>query len=159
VSFITSIFAMWQLLTGDITVRLYMIYVVLLFATHHADILYRLRRFEKKLDNIITANYFLMAMVVIMLFAVILAVDAASLGEFFYRLLAALGITDATLTITAIIMHKLFLQKHPELAASADQDASAQSKSFWKNPLVILLMIFLAFQIIGSIFALVFQGF
>lgn len=158
-SFVTSIFAIWQLLDSNLTLKLYLLYGVLLFANLHADVLYRIRRFESKIDNIVTANYFLMTMVVIMLSVVIFSDNRANLGEFFYRILAALGIIDATTTITTIIMHKLYLQKHPELAASAEQTGSAQSKSFWKNPLVVLLLIFLAFQVIGSLVALLVNGF
>lgn len=56
-SFITSVFAIWELLTGKFTTQLYLGYGVLLFATLHADVLYRIRGFEKKIDTVITANY------------------------------------------------------------------------------------------------------
>jgi hypothetical protein len=159
VSFITSIFAIWQVIEGEFTLKLYMFYGVLLFATLHADVLYRIRRFEQKIDKVVTANYFLMSMVVALLTIVIFSSQPSDLSEFFYRLLAAAGIVDATLTITAIIMHKMYLQRHPELAAEAKKATSAHSRSFWQNPLVILLLIFLAFQIIGSLIALLMNGF
>lgn len=159
VSFVTSVFAIWQLLDSSLTLKLYMAYGVLLFATLHADVLFRIRRFEKRIDNVVTANYLFMAIVVAMLFVVIFSDSPSDLGEFYYRLLAAFGIIDATMTITAIIMHKLYLQKHPTLAVSAAQTATAQSKNFWKNPLVILLIIFLAFQVVGSLIALLMNGF
>ena len=159
VSFITSVFAIWQLLDGSLTLKLYMSYGVILFATLHADVLYRIRGFEKRIDNVVTANYFFMAIVVAMLFVIIFSDSPSDLGEFYYRLLAAVGIIDATITITAIIMHKLYLQKHPVLAASSAQTPTAQSKNFWKNPLVILLLIFLAFQVIGTIIGLLVSGF
>lgn len=159
ISFITSVFAIWQLLDGTLTLKLYMSYGVILFATLHADVLYRIRGFEKRIDNVVAVNYFFMAIVVGMLFVVIFSSSPSDLGEFYYRLLAAVGIVDATMTITAIIMHKMYLQKHPVLAASVVQAATAQSKNFWKNPLVILLLIFLAFQVIGSLIALVMRGF
>lgn len=158
-SFITSIFAIWEILSGTLSFRLYLAYIVMLFATLHADVLYRIRRFEASIDTMVAVNYVLMTTVVLMLWAVIFVSDPSDLGEFFYRLLAAAGIVDATLTITAIIMHKLYMQKHPELAAQAAQATSAQSKNFWKNPLVVLLLIFLAFQVVGSIFALLFRSF
>ncbi len=156
VSFITSIFAIWQLLSGDLTFKLYLFYGVLLFATLHADVLYRIRGFEKRIDNTVAANYIFMATVVIMLTMVIFSDDPSVLGDFFYRLLAATAIVDATITITSIIMHKLYLQRHP-LPASAGQ-AAAQTKNFWRNPLVVLLMIFLAFQVIGSLVAAIIGG-
>jgi hypothetical protein len=42
-------------------------------------------------------------------------------------LLAALGIIDATMTITAIIMHKMYLQKHPAVAAAEAKPLEANS--------------------------------
>lgn len=159
VSFITSIFAIWQLLDGSLTMKLYMSYGVLLFATLHADVLYRVRGFEKKLDNVVTANYFFMATVAIMLFVIIFSESPPVLGELYYRLLAAVGIIDATMSITAIIMHKLYLQKHPVLAVSATQATTAQSKNFWKSPLVILLLIYLVFQVIGTMTGAILGGF
>jgi hypothetical protein len=159
ISFITSIFAIWQLLDGSLTIRLYLMYGVLLFANFHADILYRIRKFENRIDNIVTANYFLMSAVVVMLAILIFSSDPSDLEEIFFRILAALAIIDATLTITAIIMHKLYLQKHPDLIVKTENTNSSQSKSFWKNPIVILLLIFLGFQIIGSLIALVMRGF
>lgn len=159
VSFITSIFAIWQLLGGEITLKLYMFYGVILFATIHADVLYRIRGFEKRIDNIVTANYIFMTVVVMMLTAVIFSSSPSDLGEFFYRLLAAAGIVDATMTMTVIIMHKMYLQKHPTTAAQEAQATTTQSKNFWRNPLVVLLLIFLAFQVIGSLLALVIRGF
>lgn len=152
-SFITSVFAIWQLLGVNLATKFYLSYGVLLFATLHADILYRLRKFEKKIDIVVSVNYFLMSVVVAMLFMVIFSDDISEKGEFFYRLLAAISILDATSTISAIILHRLYLQKHPPLAKQAIEADSAKSKNFWKNPLVILLLIFLAFQIVGSFFA------
>lgn len=160
-SFITSQFAIWQVLSGDITLKLYMLYGVLLFAMLHADVLYRIRRFESRIDSMVTVNYCTMTIVVLMLAVVIFANSPSDLGPFYYRLLAAIAIVDATMTITAIIMHKMYLQKHPELAAKvakAEAD-TAKTKNFWKNPLVVLLLIFLAFQVIGSLIALLMHGF
>ncbi len=148
ISFITSVFAIWQLIGGEITLKLYLFYGVILFATLHADVLFRIRGFEKRIDNLVAANYVSMSFVVIMLTMVIFTSSPSDLGEFFYRLLAAIGIIDATMTITVIIMHKLYLQKHPKLA-NKDAEANAEhSKNFWKNPLVIILYFFLGIQVI-----------
>lgn len=158
VSFITSIFAIWQLFSGELILRLYMLYGVILFATLHSDVLYRIRGFETKINNTVSVNYAFMATVVVMLSVVIFSPSPSDLGEFFYRLLAAVGIIDATMTLTAIIMHKMYLQKHPQVAADSAQATAAQSKNFWRNPIVIILLIFLMFQVIGSMAALVLGG-
>lgn len=158
ISFVTSVFAIWQLLGGEITFKLYLLYVVILFATLHADVLYRIRGFEKRIDTTVAANYIFMAVVATMLTIVIFSSSPSDLGEFFYRLLAAAAIVDATMTITAVIMHKMYLQKHPELAVQDTQADTVKSKNFWKNPLVVLLLIFLAFQVMGSLIGLVLRG-
>ena len=158
ISFITSVFAIWQLLGGELTAKLYLFYGVILFATLHADVLYRIRGFEKKIDNVVVANYMFMSVVVLMLTIVIFSPDTAALGEFFYRLMAAVGIVDATCTITAIIMHKMYLQKHPELAVEADENTTLKSKNFWKNPLVAILLFFLVLQIVGSLITFALRG-
>lgn len=119
ISFITSVFAIWQLLGSEITLKLYLFYGVILFATLHADVLYRIRGFAKRINNTVTVNYLFMTGIVVMLTIVIFSPTPSDLGEFFYRLLAATGIVDATMTITVIIMHKMYLQKHPALAATA----------------------------------------
>lgn len=154
-SFITSTFAIWQLIGSEITGKLYMSYGVLLFATLHADVLYRIRGFEKRIDATVAVNYAFMTVVAAMLMLVIFVSDPADLGEFFYRILAAAGIIDATTTITAVIMHKMYLQKHPVLTPEEAQQPVAQSKNFWKNPFVILLILFLLLQFIGGIIALI----
>lgn len=153
-SFITAIFAVWSLIGGEITYRLYLSYAVLLFATLHADVLYRIRKFDAKLDSVITANYAFMGIVVSMLFILIFSTNIDALGEGFYRVLGASGIVDATMTITAIIMHKLYLQKHPELITHS---SAAESKNFWKNPLVVVLLFFLALQLVGGFVSLLFR--
>lgn len=150
ISFITSIFATWQILGGDITYKLYLCYGVVLFATLHADLLYRLRGYQSGTDNLIISNYLLMTIVVFMLFIVIFAGDDRSLSEIFYRFLAAVGIVDATITLTVSIMHRLYLQKHPELAEKAD-DSRVGGKSFLRNPLVIIVLLYLFLQAISAI--------
>lgn len=155
-SFITSVFAIWEVLNGPLTLKLYLSYAVLLFATLHADVIYRIRGFEQKIDKVVLANYAVMALVVLMLFTVIFTNGATGLGEFFYRLLAAAAIVDATMTITAVIMHKMYLQRHP-VAVTAGI-VPAQTKNFWRHPLVILLIIFLMLQVVGSIIGLVLRG-
>lgn len=153
-SFITSTFAIWGLFGGMLVLKLYLSYGVVLFATLHAEVLYRIRKYSDAIDSLITTNYFFMAVVVGMLFLAIASIDATDLGEFFYRLLTATGIIDATMTITAVIMHKLYMQKHPELETTKDGKLSS-SKNFWKNPFVVILLIFLGLQVLGGIVNLI----
>lgn len=152
-SFITSVFAVWGLLDSDLTFRLYGIYTIILFATLHTDVLYRMNGQDKKIDYVINANYVFIAIVASMLIFLILAgQSAANFGDMYYRILAALGIIDATLTISAVIMHKLFMQKHPEIAAAVDKANEKAGSNFWKNPIVILVLLYVFLQFMGLVF-------
>ena len=157
ISFITSVFAIWQLIGGEITVKLYGTYGVILFATLHAEVLYRIRRLDKKIDSVINANYISMSIVVIMLIIVIFASNTSLVGNFYYRILSAIAIIDAAMTITSIIMQKLYLQKHPEIEAKFENSEQGKllKKSFFKRPFFIILMIFIALQFFGAIFSII----
>lgn len=158
-SFITSVFAVWGLLEGSFAFRLYGIYTIILFATLHADVLYRMNGQEKKIDYVINTNYVFIAIVASMLIFLILAGELAEyFGDMYFRLLAALGIIDATLTISAVIMHKLFMQKHPEIAAAVDKANEKAGSNFWKNPIVVLVLLYVSVQFISLIFGAI-RGF
>jgi hypothetical protein len=115
-SFITSTFGVWQVLPGDLVGRLYALYFVLLFATLHAEILAKIRGIQTTIDRVVLSNFVFMALVVALLVPVIFVDNSLqTLGAFYFRGLAAAGIVDATLTLTAIILHKLYLRKNPRV--------------------------------------------
>ncbi len=115
-SFITSLLGLWGVLGGGLVGELYLLYLVLLFAVLHAEVLAKTLNKEAYLDRIVYANYIFMAGVILMLVPVIFVDNGGDiLGDVYYRLLAALGIIDATLTLLAIILHRLYLQKHPSV--------------------------------------------
>ncbi len=149
-SFITTVFAIWQLIPGDITSKLYLSYGVLLFAAFHADALYRISGLEKKLDTTIIANYIFMSIVVIMLIVLIFS-DSYGLHEYFYRVLGAVAIVDATISMTAIIMHKMYVQKHPPAVTK-------QPRSALRQVLMVILYIFLATQLFGGLAVILMSG-
>lgn len=167
-SFITAVFGTWGLLGGELVWKLYMTYFVLLFATLHGEVLAQTLGKERYIDRIVYSNYIFMAVVVVMLIGIIFVSDTADFGEAYYRLLAACGIIDATLTLLAIILHKLYLQKHPTVNSAVfglqpgqpgvAQPTQAQSGQPAPAPahrginiLVIILVGFLALQFIGSL--------
>jgi hypothetical protein len=114
-SFITSIFGVWGVLDGSLVAKLYAFYFVLLFATLHGEILAKTEGKQSNIDTVVHSNYFFMLVVVLMILPIIFLSDNSSLGPFYYRVLAACGIIDATLTLIAVILHKLYIQKHPTI--------------------------------------------
>jgi hypothetical protein len=163
-SFFTSLFGVWGLIDGELIAKLYATYFVLLFAVLHGEVLYKITGKDDKITNIVYTNYAFMVAVVLMILPVIYA-DAATLGDFYYRLLAALGIIDATLTLVAIIMFKMYLQKNPKtdqvLFINADgsstktaaNEKTSESGSSKKglNILLVLLGGFLLIQVLASL--------
>lgn len=150
ISFITSVFAIWKFIGGEITYKLYAMYGVFLFATLHAEVLYRIRKLEKKIDTLISANYFSILIVVVMLTIVIFASNTWIVNNFYYRVLSAVAIIDAAMTISAVIMRKLFMQKHPDLAIKFDNSEQGKilKRSLFRRPLFVIVFLYLAAQII-----------
>lgn len=115
-SFVTSIFGVWGLLGSGLIWQLYELYFILLFAILHSETLSKILGKQRSIDKIVLCNYGFMLIVVLMLVPIIfVGSNTAFLSPFYYRLLAAVGIVDATLTIVSVILHKLYLQKHPEI--------------------------------------------
>ncbi len=113
-SFATSILGVWQVLPGELVARLYSFYGVLLFAILHGEVLSKTTGKQLGIDRLVRINYLFMAAVVALLLPIIFN-GGWTLGGFYYRALAAVGIVDATLTLVVVILHSLYLQKHPQV--------------------------------------------
>lgn len=155
-SFLISILGVWSILSPDLTVRMYWLMGILLFANIHSELLNNVRKYSPKIDMVIKVNYVLICIVVFMLSIVIFSPDYQDLSEGFYRLLAAFIIIDATATLTSLIMYKMYTQQHPELAAESNTESNGQKKSIWKTALIILLILWLAPQLFFLVIALLF---
>jgi len=162
-SFMTSITGVWGLLTGSMVWKLYMLYFVLLFATLHGEVLAKTLGKQENIDKIVKTNFVFMTFVVVMLLPVIFANDSSLLTAFYYRLLAAFGIIDATLTLIAVILHNLYVQKHPkvvdpvfniqQLPGQPGQNVQVTVKQPRRgmNVFVVILLGLVAVQVIGGI--------
>ena len=163
-SFITSVFGVWGVISGDLVGKLYATYFVLLFAVLHGETLSKMVGNDHTIDNVVYANYAFMMVVILLILPIIYSSDASAMGDVYYRLLAAFGIIDAILTLLAIILNKLYLQKHPKvdpsvfgnepiMIGSAGAATTSQPKK-GMSILVIILIAFLGLQLIsGLVFA------
>lgn len=166
--FITAVAGTWGLVPGNVVGRLYLFYFVLLFATLHAEVLAKTLNKESLINNLVFVNYVFMFLVVLMLMPIIFLSDPNELGSFYYRLLAACGIIDATLTLITVILHNLYVQKHPKVVdpVFAYQQIPGQPGKMVQvvaekpkkkmNIFVVLLLIYIGFQIVGSLLFMVF---
>jgi hypothetical protein len=160
-SFFTSVFGVWQILPGEFVGKLYATYGVLLFASLHGDMLAQTLGKQTLIDRIVYANFVFMGIVILLILPLIWT-NEADFGGFYYRLLAACGIVDATLTLLAIILHRLYLQKHPEakstifnVTTKLDSNGvpvpvQAEVQKRRTHPLIWLLGIFLIGQVVLS---------
>lgn len=148
-SFITSILGIWKVIPGETVWRIYESYFVVGFASLHSDILSKALNKEGYMDIMIYINYFFIVIVVLMLQPIIYLDNAyQTLGELYYRFLAAAGIIDGTLSILTIIFYKLYMHKHPrdDNVLGGAQEIKSQRKglSIW----VWILLIYLFLQIV-----------
>jgi hypothetical protein len=114
-SFITAILGLWHVIPGELVARLYGLYFVLIFAILHGEVLAKTMGKQANIDTTVRVNFFFMAIVVVMLLPVIFLTAESTLSSLYYRGLAAAGIIDATLTLSAVILHTLYVQKHPKI--------------------------------------------
>jgi hypothetical protein len=145
-SFLTSLFGVWKVVDGDIVRKLYMTYLVIGFASLHGDILSKALNKENYLDGIIYSNYLFMIGVVIMLQPIIYMNNAfRSLGEVYYRILAAIAIVDGTLSILTMIFYKLYMHKNPREKSDLIQGQGKKKRGL--NVWVWILIAYLIIQI------------
>ncbi len=161
-SFFTSIFGVWGLLAGSVVLKLYGTYLVLLFACLHGQMLVDTRNVKSSIDSIVAVNYAFMVLVVILILPIIWVGSADNFPGFYFRIMAAFGIIDATLTILAVILHKLYIQKHPEIKSAIFMNATGGSGEGGAlqpqaaprrriHPLLWVLGVYLLIQLIGSV--------
>ena len=156
-SFFSSIALAWGAIDIEQTFRIYVSYGIIAFATLHAEILAETMKKDKTIDNLVIANYFFMFLVVVLLLPWVLIVNIA-LPDIYFRLMAAFGIIDTTLTILVAVFQRLYLQKHPkedsfmfQTQIIYDSEGKpvkvpvAQRKRSL-NPAVAIILIYLTFQ-------------
>jgi hypothetical protein len=112
VSFITSIFGIWDIIPGEMVTNLYQTYFVIGFSSLHANLLSKAVDKENYLDMVIYLNYVFIGIVALMFFPIIYMENTYKIGELYYRFLGAAGIIDGTLSILTIIFYKLYKHKH-----------------------------------------------
>ena len=113
-SFFTSIFGIWDMIGMELLGKLYMTYVVALFAVLHTKTLLDVQTLYKKVTPYVYANYVFIGLVAFLILGLVYSPDRVDLISGFYgRALAASAIIDVTLGIIIAVMHRLYLQQHP----------------------------------------------
>lgn len=150
-SFITATLGIWEVMPGDIAWKMYICYGVLLIAVLHGEVLARMLNHQASINNTIYANFAIMALVVAMLWIWILMPELVeAMDPYFLRILAAAAVIDGTLTLTAVILDRLYLSKHPQLITQ--NSVVTQSHSNGPTVIVIVVAILVALQMLPALF-------
>lgn len=150
VSIATSALGITTAISSGLTGSLYQLYIVLVLVSLHTNTLQLFRGATKLIDRIVLSNIFFTCLMGILLIPqIFLTQPRVDLGDYYYRILAAVGIVDITLTVLTIIYYKIFAQHHPE--------AQLLTKHIGKNRIwVWILIVFVALQVLPMlIFGLV----
>lgn len=144
-SFIITILTIWDVMSGDMAVRSYGAMFIVLIASVHSDVLLALRNLTKALNIVIASNFIFIALVAAMLVIAIIGAGEGWVlldqGAFFWRLLGAAGVVDASLTIISAIMLKMWQQSHAGQHANTKGNTVAIGPVVAKSLLVLVLLI------------------
>ncbi|MFZ1459059.1 MAG: hypothetical protein WAT17_04225 [Candidatus Saccharimonadales bacterium] len=150
-SFFTSIFAMWDIMTGALPFRLYATYALVLFMVLHAKTLIDVEVVYNKVKPYVYANYAFMVLVAILILGLVYVDNSWGMLDGFYgRLLGASAIVDVTLSMVIAVMHRLYTQKHPELK---QQEQAHHSSPTGKIVVALLLFVFFVWPLISMVMA------
>lgn len=151
-SFFTSIFGIWDILQGETLGKLYMTYVVALFAVLHTKTLLDVELIYKKVAPYVYVNYVFIVLVACMILGLVYLPDRIDLISGFYgRALAASAIIDVTLSVVVAVMHRLYLQQHPK---KQDEAHRSGANSGVRIILVLLLFLFIIWPLSRIFFGL-----
>lgn len=119
-SFLTSVFGIWDMLQGETLGKLYLTYIVALVAVLHVKTLLDIQLMYKKVTPYVYANYVFVVLVACMILGLVYSPDGSDLISGFYgRALAASAIIDVTLSVVVAVMYRLYLQQHPKEQSKA----------------------------------------
>lgn len=140
-SFFTSVFGIWGVFEGEILGKLYLTYVVALFVLLHSKTLLDVQTLYAKVKPYVYVNYVFIALVAFMVLGLVYSPDRVELISGFYgRALAASAIIDVTLSVIVAVMHRLYLQQHP-------QEQKEQPSHTGSGVRIVLIVLFFFFII------------
>lgn len=142
VSIATSTLGITTIISSSLTGSLYWLYTVIIAVSFYSNLLQLFKGATKLIDRLSFSNIFFICLTGILLIPqIFLDNPRNSLGEFYYRILAAAGIVDVTLTVLTLIYYKIYSQHNPE--------AKLLTKHIGKGRVwVWIIVIFVALQIL-----------
>ncbi len=146
-SLITSLLAVWEILSPELTSKIYGIFFVVGFSALHSNTIHLIRNKGKLISKLVKSNQYFIGTAGLMAIPAILM---ENWGDLYYRLLGSIAVVDVTLTVITVILYKLYLQKHP------DEKNELMYEHKNGGVLRVLLTIFFAYILLQMLFSLLF---
>lgn len=120
-SFFTAVAHNWELLDSSIAGKLYSTFIVAFISLIHVKALMDIEDDDPSVRSVVRYNYGALGLAALLVTGLIYIEDSYQLLSGFYgRLLAATFVVDVTLSIVVAVMHRLYMQKHPELVRTEE---------------------------------------
>jgi hypothetical protein len=143
-SFATSVFSLWEVLTGPIIGDLYAVYFYTFVFSTLAKILYSVARADKVTRALSNTSMGFTGLMYLLVLPPLFYDYPNELPDVYYRILAAVAIVLGTTSVLTAIFNRLYLNKHPELTK---KDAGHGT-----SPLTIVLYIIIGIFAIPMLF-------
>lgn len=116
-SFATSVLSLWGVITGVIAGRLYLMYLYAFIAALLCHALLRANRIDKYIRMLANASIIITLFLLLLLMPSVFADYPYALPDVYFRIIAATAILLGTTSVLTAILHRLYMNKHPELHA------------------------------------------
>lgn len=155
-SMMTSILGIWDILPNKLVEDLYGTYLLTLIAALIIAGLVSAHVKDKIVGTMAWGASGTVAVAFASLLPWVFAEYPSMLPEFYFRVVAALFILAATVTILTIIFDRLFMIKHPEVKAPANPNAMPLWVKILLGFLIFIFGGWIIFPIVGLVFGLAF---
>jgi hypothetical protein len=146
-SLMVSLFAVWELISPELTSKLYVIFFAVGFSALHSNTIYLIKNKEKLISRLVKINQYVIGTTLLIALPAILI---ENMDDMYYRLFGSIAVVDVTLTVISVILYKLYLQKHP------NEKNELQYEHKNGGVLRVLLTIFFAYILLQMLFSLLF---
>lgn len=148
-SFATSVLALWGVLAGPIIGHLYLLYLYALIAAALCRALLQASRIDNKTRMLANASIIITILLFLLLMPNVFVNTPSALPDIYYRGVAATAILLGTTSVLTAILHRLYINKHPEV--HTDETVKKHSSTPVKIVVLVLVLLFVVFPAISMI--------
>lgn len=136
----TSLLAIWKIITGSIIGDLYLVYLYALIAAVLCRALLQANRVDNVTRMLADASIFITIFLFFLLLPSVFVDTPSTLPDIYYRGIAATAILLGTTSVLTAILHRLYVNKHPEI--HSDNTTRTHSFSIVRVIIITVLLFF-----------------